>query len=144
MRVDKPPFNDVRVRRALSLALDRKGWVARHLGGEGFEDDGPVPSPMRQWKLKAADLGAGAKSLEHDPALARRLLSEAGFPNGLRVRCTTWPGHGPEHVEDLEILVSEVTLAGLDPATVEAKRRRFNAKGAPAELKVYSLRPALA
>jgi adenylate cyclase len=43
-----------------------------------------------------------------------------------------------------EILVSEVTLAELDPATVEAKRRRFNAKGAPAELKAYSLRPAAA
>jgi peptide/nickel transport system substrate-binding protein len=114
MRVDKAPFNDVRVRRALSLALDRKSWVARYLGGEGFEDDGPVPSPMRQWKLKAADLGAGATYLEHDPASARRLLSEAGFPNGLRTRCTTWPGHGPEHLEALETLVSEVRRVGFD------------------------------
>jgi peptide/nickel transport system substrate-binding protein len=114
MRVDKPPFNDVRVRRALSLALDRKNWVARSRGGEGFEDDGPVPSPMRQWKLKASDLGAGATYLEHDPASARRLLNEAGFPNGLRARCTTWPGHGPEHLETLEILVSEVRRIGID------------------------------
>jgi len=114
MRVDKPPFSDVRVRRALGLALDRKTWVARYLGGEGFEDDGPVPSPMRQWKLTASDLGAGARSLEHDPAAARRLLSEAGFPNGLRARCTTWPGHGPDHLEALQILVSEVRRVGID------------------------------
>ena len=114
MRVDKPPFNDVRVRRALSLALDRGTWVARHLDGEGFEDDGPVPSPMRQWKLKASELGAGATYLEHDPSLARRLLTEAGFPNGLRAKCTTWPGHGPDHMEALQILVSEVKRVGID------------------------------
>ena len=80
MRVDKPPFNDIRVRRAMSLALDRRNWVARHLDREGFEDDGPVPSPMRQWKLEATARGAGATYLEHDPTLARRLLTAAGSP----------------------------------------------------------------
>jgi ABC-type transport system substrate-binding protein len=69
---------------------------------------------MRQWKLKGSDLGAGAAYLRHDPASARRLLSEAGFPNGLRARCTTWPGHGPDHLEALEILVSEVRRVGID------------------------------
>ena len=116
MRVDKPPFNDVRVRRALSLALDRRSWVARHLDGAGFEDAGPVPSPMRQWTLEASDLGAGAAYLEHDPGLAKRLLTEAGFPNGLRAKCTTWPGHGPDHMEALWILVSEVKRVGVDLA----------------------------
>jgi ABC-type transport system substrate-binding protein len=82
MRTDRPPFNDVRVRRALSLAVNRKTWVAEHLEGEGAEDHGPVPSAMRQWTLAARHLGEGARYLEHDPGLARKLLAAAGFSAG--------------------------------------------------------------
>jgi ABC-type transport system substrate-binding protein len=119
MRTDKPPFGDVRVRRALSLAVDRARWVARHLDGEGFADDGPVPSPMRQWKLGPRDLGEGASYLVHDPQLARRLLAEAGFPNGLKVKCTTWVGHGPDHMEALQILIADLKRIGVDLIVVE-------------------------
>jgi len=114
MRTDKPPFSDVRVRRALSLGVDRKKWVAQHLEGQGYEDHGPVPSSMREWKLPAWDLGEGARYLDHDPALARKLLAEAGFAGGLKVRCTNWPGYGPEYVEDLELLASNLRQIGVD------------------------------
>jgi ABC-type transport system substrate-binding protein len=113
MRTDKPPFNDVRVRRALSLAVDRRAWVARHLDGHGTENHGPVPAAMPQWELGARHLGEGARYLEHDPALARQLLAEAGFPGGLKVKCTSWPGHGPEHLEDLELLAGNLRGVGV-------------------------------
>jgi peptide/nickel transport system substrate-binding protein len=114
MRTDKPPFNDVRVRRALSLAVDRKKWVAQYLEGQGYADHGPVPSSMREWKLPAKDLGEGARYLEHDPALARKLLAEAGFAGGLKVKCTNWPGYGPEFVEDLELLAFNLKQVGVE------------------------------
>jgi ABC-type transport system substrate-binding protein len=114
MRTDKPPFNDVRVRRALSLAVDRRAWVARHLDGHGTENHGPVPAAMPQWELGARHLGEGARYLEHDPALARQLLAEAGFPGGLKVKCTSWPGHGPEHLEDLELLAGNLRGVGVE------------------------------
>ena len=114
MRTDKPPFNDVRVRRALSLAVDRKRWVSEHLEGQGYEDAGPVPSPMREWKLPARELGEGARFLDHDPALARKLLTDAGFPGGLKLKCTNWPGHGPEYVEDLELLALQLRRVGVE------------------------------
>lgn len=114
MRTDRAPFNDVRVRRALSLAVDRKKWVAEHLDGEGTEDQGPVPSSMRQWKLAARQLGEGARYLEYDPGLARKLLAEAGYPAGLKIKCTNWPGYGPEYVDDLERLAGHLRRVGVE------------------------------
>ena len=114
MRTDKPPFSDVRVRRALSMAVDRKKWVQQYLEGQGFEDHGPVPASMPEWKLHAKDLGEGAKYLEHNPALAKKLLAEAGFPNGFKAKCTNWPGYGPEYVEELELLAYNLKSIGVE------------------------------
>ena len=118
MRVDQAPFRDVRVRRALSMAVDRRRWVSRDLDGQGFEDGGPVPAPMRQWKLGAPDLGEGARYLAHDPSLSRKLLTEAGFPRGLRVKCTHWRGYGDEYVEDVTRLAADLRRAGLELSLV--------------------------
>lgn len=118
MRVDQAPFADERVRRALSMAVDRRRWVTHDLGGDGFEDCGPVPAPMRQWKLGAKELGEGARYLAHDPSLSRKLLAEAGFPRGLRVRCTHWQGDGDEYVEDVTRLAADLRTVGVELSLV--------------------------
>jgi len=118
LRTDKAPFNDVRVRRAFSLAIDRKKWVAQYLDGQGYPDHGPVPATMPEWKLATKDLDAGAKWLGHDPALAKTLLADAGFPNGMTVKCTNWPGYGPEYVEDLELLAYSLKQIGVQLSIV--------------------------
>ena len=114
MRTDKAPFNDLRVRQAFSLGIDRKKWVAQYLEGHGYEDNGPVPAPMREWKLPAKDLGEGAKWLEYNPTLARKLLADAGFPNGMKMKCTNWPGYGDEHVEEIELLAYSLKGIGVE------------------------------
>ncbi len=95
MRTDQPPFNDVRVRRAVSLALDRKAWNEALLFGEGCLDAGPVPCAMKEWKLEASGMEpAKAKSLlGHDPAEAKRLLAEAGHAKGFTTPLFHWPGY---------------------------------------------------
>lgn len=113
-RTDRAPFHDARVRQAFSLAVDRKKWLARYLEGQGWEDPGPVPAPMREWKLTTAELGDGGTWLQHDPGLARKMLAEAGFPNGMKVRCTNWPGYGPEYVEELELLAGSLKQIGVE------------------------------
>jgi ABC-type transport system substrate-binding protein len=81
MRTDKPPFNDVRVRQAISLAMDRKGMIDAVLEGQGAIN-GPVPAALSEWALPIGELGEGAKYYRHDPTEAKRLLAAAGHPNG--------------------------------------------------------------
>ncbi len=117
-RTDKAPWSDPRVRQAFSLAIDRKKWVAQHLEGQGWEDPGPVPAPMREWKLPTRELGDGAMWLQHNPALAKKMLADAGFPNGMRVKCTNWPGYGADYVEELELLAGSLKHIGVELSIV--------------------------
>jgi len=70
----RPPFNDVRVRRAFSLAIDRERIA--HTAAKGRAT--PAFSFVRP--------GVGGYTfppfLRHDPAAAQALLAEAGFPGG--------------------------------------------------------------
>ena len=95
MRTDQPPFNDIKVRRAVSLAIDRKSWNDAILYGEGCIDAGPVPCALKDWKLDVGKIPAArAKYLVgYDPAEAKKLLAEAGHGKGLTVPAFHWPGY---------------------------------------------------
>ena len=80
-RGDKAPFNDVRVRRALSMAVDRKAIVDAVLEGVGVANPA-VPAALRDWSVPFDQLGEGAQWFKYDPAAAKRLLAEAGHPRG--------------------------------------------------------------
>ncbi len=76
---DKPPFNDVRVRRAISMAIDRQRQVDTVFEGHGILGWG-VPWVYVQDKAPTAkDLGP---YWQFKPAEAKKLLAEAGHPNG--------------------------------------------------------------
>jgi peptide/nickel transport system substrate-binding protein len=69
---------------------------------------------MPEWKLARGALGDGARWLGHDPALARRLLAEAGHGGGLRLRCAVPPGVGAAAAADLERLAGSFKAIGVD------------------------------
>jgi peptide/nickel transport system substrate-binding protein len=81
MRSDGKPFNDIRVRQAIALSIDRQGIINDTLEGVGAIN-GPLRAFLKDWALPIDKLGEGAKFYRYDPAEARRLLASAGYPNG--------------------------------------------------------------
>lgn len=91
VNVGKKPFDDERVRKALTLAIDRYDAVKTLSSITNLELIGGVMHPDSQWSLSPAELeklpGFGR---DHAANLreAKRLLAEAGFPNGFRTVLT--------------------------------------------------------
>jgi peptide/nickel transport system substrate-binding protein len=81
MRTDRAPFSDVRVRRAMSHALNRQGLIEAVMEGGGIAN-GAVPAALKEWALPVDQLGEGSRYYKSDPVEARRLLAEAGYPRG--------------------------------------------------------------
>jgi peptide/nickel transport system substrate-binding protein len=76
---DRPPFSDVRVRRAISMAIDRQRQVDTVFEGWGILGWGVPYIYYQDTKPTAAQLGP---YWQHRPAEAKKLLAEAGHPNG--------------------------------------------------------------
>lgn len=84
----RAPFNDVRVRRALSMAVNRK-WIAEKLLGAGeIPATGLIPTAIG---------GTNRDPLGNDPAAIRRLLTEAGYGPGHPLRFTIRFNSGGDH-----------------------------------------------
>ena len=76
---DKPPFNDLRVRRAVSMAIDRQKQADTVFEGHGIIGWGV---PYIYYTDKQPTLGQLGPWWQYRPAEAKKLLAEAGHPNG--------------------------------------------------------------
>jgi peptide/nickel transport system substrate-binding protein len=111
LRNDQPPFTDVRVRRAVSRAIDRQAIIdAVWMRGE---PSGPVPRGLREWSLRVDQLGEGAKYFRYDPKEARRLLAEAGYPNGFKTQLTATAGYGTDLVDAVQLVLRYLKDVGI-------------------------------
>jgi peptide/nickel transport system substrate-binding protein len=73
--LDHNPFRDLRVRQALSLAINRAALVERAMDGQAVATGQLVPEGFGGWD-------PGIPVPAYDPDRARALLREAGYPNG--------------------------------------------------------------
>jgi peptide/nickel transport system substrate-binding protein len=87
LNVDKKPFDDERVRKAMSLALDRYDMAKTLAPLTGLDTPAGPISPDAPWGLKGEELQAlpgFGKDHEANLKEARRLLAEAGYPDGFK------------------------------------------------------------
>jgi peptide/nickel transport system substrate-binding protein len=87
----KNPMRDVRVREALSLAIDRKAIAQRVMDGAAEPINQFATLGMRSWNKDLPELA-------YDPARAKKLLADAGYADGfgLTVHCSNdrYPNDG--------------------------------------------------
>lgn len=74
-----PQLKDVRVRKAIAHAIDRES-IIKNIVGEGAKILHTICTPSQ-----VACTDEGATTYNYDPALAKRLLAEAGYPNGFDI-----------------------------------------------------------
>ncbi len=116
-RMDAKPWNDVRVRRAVALALDRDAFLTAIFTEGADPISGPIPVASH-YNIGFDKLGEAARFYRHDPAAAKKLLTEAGYPNGVRTRLYTTVGYGPEYVSRTELLKDMLSKIGVEASIV--------------------------
>ncbi|HZF75241.1 MAG TPA: ABC transporter substrate-binding protein [Acetobacteraceae bacterium] len=97
----KNPFQDVRVRRAVNHAIDRQALARTVMRGQS-RPTGLMVGPGVNGHSDEAD-----RVPEHNPDLARRLLAEAGYPNGFGV---TLDCPNDRYVNDEAICTAAVSM----------------------------------
>jgi peptide/nickel transport system substrate-binding protein len=118
-RLDQPPFNDVRVRQAVSMALDRDEMINVVYNGRGNWNNA-VPWALSEWWLdpRGPDMGPNAKNFKFDPAEAKKLLAAAGFADGLKVDMIATPGYGQIFNQQIELVAAQMKKSGIE-ATIK-------------------------
>ncbi len=104
----KKPLSDVRVRQALNYATDVDAIVKNVLEGSGRRLEGPLTPQMFGYD-------ASVKGYAHDPARARKLLAEAGYPDGLEITLESPAGRYQGDKEIAEALGGQWQKAGFKP-----------------------------
>ena len=116
MNHKRPPFDNIAVRRAVNLAMDRYAYV------KSVRQDGAVvgaalmPRPLGFWGLPETDLRAlgGYRGPARDRAEAKRLLAEAGFGAGKPLRFEMVTRSSPIYVDLASFVVDQLHQIGIE------------------------------
>ena len=113
-RNDKPPFDNVDVRRALSLAFDREGFLKSFFLGEGTLINGPgVMACHEGLQLPIDQLGPASQWFRYDPSQAKALMTKAGYGDGFAVEFLGTGGYGPIWVSEMELIKANMEEIGV-------------------------------
>lgn len=113
MHTDKAPFNDQRVRQAISMAINRQEMIDSLGLGKGKMDTA-VPASLSEWHVPVDQLGEGAQYYQYNPEAARRLLQEAGYPNGFTASMLVFTGYGSTWADIIDLVTNYLREVGID------------------------------
>ena len=126
------PFNDVRVRQAFAQAVDWRRLAALDEPGSSVPATGMVPAGM-------PGAPAGDFMPPYDPAAARQLLADAGFPGGKGLPPVSFVANGGGYDEAIVTMLEENLGVTIDYATMDFG----DVPGAPRHGPAATLEPLL-
>lgn len=109
MNMEREPFNDLRVRKAISLAVDRQNAVDS-IYGKGVVSS-PVNPSMTQWTLP---LEEREELQPYDPEKAKELLAEAGYPDGFATKIMTTDAYSEQLVRLAQWVAEDLRAIGIN------------------------------
>ena len=138
MNVKKPPFDNPKVRLAVSHAIDRRALIeAVHQGG-AFVGASLPTKPYGVWGLLEKDLAAvsGYGKPADEKATARKLLAEVGFgpQNPLRAEMSTRAI--PIYVDMASFLINELKQVGIEATLKQIESAQWHAMATRGEYQI--------
>lgn len=103
--MEKEPFDDVRVRQAISMAVDKEQIIDGIYEGFGVPAIGPIPPDV-------FGFDDSISGLDYDIEKAKELLADAGYPDGFET--TIWTNDSRERIDTAVNLQSQLKEIGID------------------------------
>ncbi len=90
-RITQKPYSDIRVRRALNMAINKQEMVDKYYAGQAALIGYPYP-PGKSWAKVYTPFEEQPPEVQeiftYNPEKAKKLLAEAGYPNGFKIKIT--------------------------------------------------------
>jgi peptide/nickel transport system substrate-binding protein len=100
------PLENVKVRRAITHAIDRNRIIKHVLEGNAYPLSGLLSPQVFGYE-------PSAKAFAYDPEKAKQLLNEAGFPNGFEIDYYSPTGRYPKDREVAQVIVEQLSKVGI-------------------------------
>ena len=135
LNTQKKPFDNVEVRRAIAMALNRENYLQAVYQGTATSARNPIPATV--WGSNP-----DIKEVEYNPKKAKELLKKAGFPNGFETELWTLPvarPYNPNGKKMGELMQADLAKIGIKAKLVTYDWPTYLAKGRAGEHQMIQL-----
>jgi len=119
INVSQKPLSDARVRRAMRMAVDTNEVIQKAVYGAAVPS-GPIPTGYGDWSLDPKTLPFLSPDIEG----AKKLLAEAGYPNGFKIEIKCSPQY-PEFVATTLVAQQAFKKIGIDATVTQMEWGAF-------------------
>ena len=126
----RPIFKDPKIRMAITLAVDRKGYVQAARQGAAVIGGVMLPKPFGAWALPDSEQMKipGFGDPEKQRAEARKLLAEAGYGPSKPFKITVSTRAVPSYVDITSYVIDQLRQVGIDATMEQVETGVWHAK----------------